>query len=71
MKRTLSIATFRKLARAEETVIRACMPRTAATDQAPLEPFAGLPATPARRTWRLPLVATPLRTPLAEVAGHV
>lgn len=64
MKRTLSLASFRRLDRAEEALIRAVMPRTAAADPEPLTPFAG---TPARRTWTL-AIAPPLMVSLAEVA---
>ncbi len=39
----ITIHTFRKIGRIEETMIRATMPRTSDHDAEPLAPFAGRP----------------------------
>lgn len=65
-----TLHTFSKMARQQETVIRAMMPKTAAADQEPAEPA----RTPARTTVtvrRLPSGARlvkPLTATLGEVA---
>lgn len=37
MKKTITLHTFRKVARAEEQMLRAMMPRTSAADPLPIE----------------------------------
>lgn len=64
--RRITLDTFRKLDRAHDAMARAAMPRIAATDSAPIDtPI--LPAMPARRTWRVPMMA-PLTYTMQEVA---
>jgi hypothetical protein len=69
MKRTVTLHTFRKLARAEEAMMRASMPRTSAADAAPLTS----PILPARadvavaRVPRRFVAPGPLTYTLAEV----
>lgn len=43
MKTRISLSTFRKVGRMEETLIRATMPRVSEHDVEPLAPFAGRP----------------------------
>ena len=38
MRKTITLDTFRRVARAEETMMRSVMPRTSAADAAPLAP---------------------------------
>ncbi len=65
MKRTITLATFRKLERAEETMLRAVMPRIAAADPAPL---ASNLYVPARRTWSAGSLVVKTGFTLQEVA---
>jgi hypothetical protein len=69
MRRTITLSTFRKLEAAEETMLRAMMPRTAAADTTPLtSPIR--PAKAARAVWRngrRVAAAQPLTFTLAEV----
>jgi hypothetical protein len=37
MKKTITLSTFRKVARAEEQMLRACMPQTSAACPEPIE----------------------------------
>ncbi len=69
MKSRITVATFRRIGRIEETMIRASMPRTSDHDNAPLAPFAGRPEPNvlARRAG-CNLVA-PLTATMAEVVN--
>jgi hypothetical protein len=66
----ITLATFRKLAAAEETMMRACMPQADAADTAPLPLWhapAAVEVLAARRGSRLVRPVAPLTFTLAEV----
>lgn len=69
MKTRITLSTFRRLGRAEETVLRAVMPRTAAQDAEPLAPFAGRPEVNVLARRAGVNLVKPLTATIAEVAN--
>ena len=65
MKTRITLNTFRKVGRMEETMIRAAMPRTSAHDEAPLPVFAAVDLVAVRNGVRL---VRPLTATIEEVA---
>ena len=66
MKKTITLATFRRVHAAEETMMRIVMPRTSASDPLPSLPFTAPGEVIARRTGSR--LARPLTFTMAEVA---
>ena len=68
MKKTITLSTFRKIERAEEQMLRACMPLTSAACPEPIE-TAIAPRVVVRSVGGVRLVRmAPLTATLAEVA---
>ena len=69
MKTRITLNTYRRIGKAEETMIRAAMPQTSARDAEALEPFGGrVEINVLARRAGCNLVA-PLTATLAAVAG--
>lgn len=66
MKKTITLNTFRKLARAEDAMMRSCMPRISAVDVAPL--ISPIITQEVRRTWRAGSLITKTGFTMQEVA---
>lgn len=67
MQKRITLSTFRKVERAEEVMLRAVMPRTAASDPEPIESRIR-PRVVLRTIAGVRLVAKPLTFTLQEVA---
>ena len=65
MRTRITLNTFRKVGRMEETMMRAAMPRTSAQDEAPLPIFAAVDLVTVRSGVRL---VRPLTATISEVA---
>lgn len=65
MRKTITLATFRRVEAAEETMMRALMPRTAAASP---EPLVSEIRNQPRRTWRAGSLVSKGAFTLAEVA---
>lgn len=70
MRLRITLNTFRKVRRQEETMMRATMPRTSERDAEPLAPFAGRPEVNVLARRAGVNLVKPLTATIAEVA-HV
>ncbi len=69
MKTRITLGTFRKVGRLEETMIRAAMPRTSERDSEQLAPFAGRPEINVLARRAGVNLVKPLTATIAEVAN--
>ncbi|HET9024815.1 MAG TPA: hypothetical protein VFN64_09600 [Burkholderiaceae bacterium] len=68
MRPKITLKTFRRLGQAEETMIRAAMPRTSARDAEPLPVFAARDAVVVAETPHGVRLVRPLTFTIGEVA---